>query len=99
VENVCLTKQLEKRKGKIIMTKQDWVRKLTSRKFWMALAGFIAGVIGFIKSPSGTPDAITSLVMSFGSVVAYIVGEGLADAAGAKADVLLVPEEKPPEEE
>ena len=37
--------------------------------------------------------------MSFGSVVAYIVGEGLADVAGAKADVLYLPdeEEKPPE--
>lgn len=82
------------------MTKEDWIRKLTSRKFWMALAGFIAGVIGFVKSPSGTPDAITSLVMSFGSVVAYIVGEGLADAAGAQADIVVYPneDEHPPED-
>lgn len=80
------------------MTKEDWIRKLTSRKFWMALAGFIAGVVAFIKSPSGSADAVTSLIMSFGSVVAYIVGEGLADAAGAKADVIMLPEEENPPE-
>lgn len=59
----------------------DWKRKLTSRKFWMAIAGFIAGLVAFINSPSGSPEAITSLVMQTGSVVAYIIGEGLADSS------------------
>ncbi len=58
----------------------DWKRKLTSRKFWMAIAGFLAGLVTFINSPSGSPEAITSLVMQTGSVVAYIIGEGLADS-------------------
>lgn len=80
------------------MTKEDWFRKLCSRKFWAAIAGFVAGLVAFFKSPSGSGEAITSLIMSFGSVVAYIVGEGMADAAGAKADVVMLPEEeKPPE--
>lgn len=80
------------------MTKDDWIRKLTSRKFWMAIAGFVAGLIAFIKSPSGSTEAVTGLIMSLGTLVAYIVGEGLADAAGAKADVVWLPdEEKPPE--
>ena len=81
------------------MNKQDWIRKLCSRKFWMALAGFVAGLVAFIHSPSGSTEAITSLIMSFGAVVAYIVGEGLADAAGAKADMVYWEEDKPPEEE
>lgn len=81
------------------MTKQDWVRKLTSRKFWMVIAEFVAGLVVFINSPSGSPEAITGLIMSFGAVVAYIVGEGLADAAGAKADMLYWEEDEPPEEE
>ena len=80
------------------MIKDDIKRKLCSRKFWMALAGFIAGLVAFIHSPSGSSEAITSLIMSFGAVVAYIVGEGLADAAGAKADMLYMEEDKPPEE-
>ena len=59
--------------------KIDWTRKLTSRKFWAAIAGFITGVVIFVKSPTSSPEAITSLVMSTGTLVAYIVGEGLAD--------------------
>lgn len=80
------------------MTKQDWIRKLTSRKFWVAIAGFVAGLVAFFKSPSGTPEAITSLIMSFGAVVAYIVGEGMADAAGANAPIIVEQQEEPPDD-
>ena len=90
------------------MTKEDWIRKLTSRKFWVAVAGFVAGLVAFIMSPSGSKESITGLIMSFGTVVAYIVGEGLTDAAGAhaaqtitymSADDWQEPEEHPPEAE
>ena len=82
------------------MTKEDWIRKLCSRKFWLAIAGLVAGLVAFAKSPSGSADAITSLIMSFGSVVAYIVGEGLADAAGAKANAeYLYEDTEPPEDD
>lgn len=89
------------------MTKDDWIRKLTSRKFWLALAGLIAGLVAFFKQPTSDAEAITSLIMALGSVIAYCVGEGLADAAGAHADATVTyltaddweePEEKPPEE-
>ena len=88
------------------MTKEDWIRKLTSRKFWMALAGLVAGLIAFFKNPTTDANSITALIMALGSVVAYCVGEGLADAAGAHADSTVTylnaedweePEEKPPE--
>lgn len=90
------------------MKKEDFIRKLTSRKFWMALAAFIAGLVAFINSPSGSTEAITSLIMSFGAVVAYIVGEGLTDVASIHADQTVTyttsgyidtEEEKPPENE
>ena len=58
----------------------DWKRKLTSRKLWAALAGFITGVIVLFTS-GATSETITGCVMALGSVVAYIVGEGLTDAA------------------
>jgi drug/metabolite transporter (DMT)-like permease len=58
----------------------DWRRKLTSRKLWMAIAGFITGVM-LLFTAGATEQTITGCVMSFGSVVAYIVGEGLVDAA------------------
>lgn len=65
------------------MTKQDWVRKLTSRKFWVALAALVAGLIAFMKNPTTDVEKITSLILALGAVVAYVFGEGLVDAARA----------------
>jgi len=60
----------------------DWKRKLTSRKFWMAIAAFVVGIVIYIQSPDkSNPESITALVMVTGSTIAYIVGEGFADGA------------------
>lgn len=67
----------------------DWKCKLTSRKFWVSLANFIVNLVVFIQSPSGSAERITALVLATGGFVAYIVGEGLADAAGARSDVYI----------
>lgn len=60
--------------------KIDWKRKLTSRKLWMAVAGFITGVVVLFTNGITEPN-ITGCVMALGSVVAYILGEGLTDLA------------------
>lgn len=60
--------------------KIDWKRKLTSRKLWVAVAGFITGVM-LLFTAGATEETITGCVMALGSVVAYIVGEGLTDMA------------------
>lgn len=58
----------------------DWKRKLSSRKFWVAISGLVTGIVIYAMSSDKTnPDAITGIIMSLGSVVAYIVGEGFAD--------------------
>ena len=59
----------------------DWKRKLTSRKFWMAIAGFIAGIVVLVCGNNELATEISALVLSAASVVAYIVGEGLSDAS------------------
>jgi hypothetical protein len=51
----------------------DWKKKLTSRKLWMAVAGLATGIVMLIN---GQND-INGVIMALGSVVAYIVGEGL----------------------
>lgn len=58
----------------------DWKTKLSSRKFWVAIAGLVVGVIA-IFSPQTDTSQISGVIMALGSVVAYIVGEGLVDAA------------------
>lgn len=80
------------------MTKEDILRKLTSRKFWVAIAGLVTGLVGFLKNPTTDAEVITSLIMALGSVIAYIIAEGLVDAARESGDIYVAePEEKPPE--
>ena len=63
--------------------KIDWKRKLTSRKLWVALAGFVAGLIVIFGGTQETADKISGSIMSAAAVVGYVVGEGLADSANS----------------
>ena len=59
--------------------KIDWKRKLTSRKFWISIAGFVAGMVVIFGGSQEVADKISGTIMSGSAVVAYAVGEGLAD--------------------
>ena len=61
--------------------KIDWKKKLTSRKLWMALAGFVSGLIIAFRGSAELAETISGCIMSGASVSADIVGEGLTDAA------------------
>lgn len=63
----------------------DWKRKLTSRKFWMSLASFVAMFIVFIWKDEETATQVSALIMAGATVIGYVIGEGLADA-GNKED-------------
>ena len=80
----------------------DWKSKLTSRKFWAAVTEFVAMLIIALGGTQETATQITALIMAGAAVIAYIIGEGLADAAGANArtlEYLKTQETKPPEDE
>lgn len=64
----------------------NWKRKLTSRKFWVSLAGFIAGLIVIFGGSQEDADKISGSILSGAAVVGYIVGEGLTDAAAVDKD-------------
>ena len=59
----------------------DWKRKLTSRKFWMAISGFVVGIIMAFNGSAEVAETVSGCIMSGASVIAYIIGEGLADSA------------------
>ena len=61
--------------------KIDWRRKLTSRKLWVATAGFIAGLIVAFGGSSETAETVSGCILSGAAVVGYVNGEGLADGA------------------
>ena len=64
------------------MNRIDWKRKLTSRKLWVALAGFVAGLIVAFGGSSETAETVSGCILSGAAVIGYMVGEGLADSAG-----------------
>ena len=59
--------------------KIDWKRKLTSRKFWISIAGFVAGMVVIFGGSQDLADKISGAILSGAAVVGYVVGEGLAD--------------------
>ena len=61
----------------------DWKRKLTSRKLWVSIAGFVAGMVIIFGGTQDTADKITGAIMSGAAVIGYAIGEGLVDAAAA----------------
>ena len=63
------------------MERVDWIRKLTSRKFWVALVGFITALLVAFNVDAGSVEQVTSIIMSFASLIAYIFAEGWTDAS------------------
>ena len=76
----------------------DWKQKLTSRKFWAAIANFVTMLVIAFGGTDQTATQITAIIMAGAGVIAWIVAEGMADAAGAKADVYRVQEQEPPDD-
>ena len=74
------------------MTWKDIVRKLTSRKLWMAIAGFVAGLLVALGESAETAETISGLIMAGASVLGYLLAEGLADSANA--EVIATDEEQ-----
>ena len=66
--------------------KINWQRKLTSRKLWVSVAGFVAGLIVLGNGSQDTADKISGTILTGASVLGYILGEGLTDAANKKGD-------------
>lgn len=64
-----------------MMQKIDWVRKLTSRKFWTAVASFVSMMIVALGGTENQATQITALIIAGATVLAYIIGEGLVDAS------------------
>lgn len=60
--------------------KIDWIRKLTSRKFWVAVIGFVTALLVAFNVDAGSIEQVTSIIMSFASLIAYILAEGFIDA-------------------
>ena len=68
------------------MKKINWGQKLTSRKFWAAVVGFVTALLlAFGVSDSETTQ-VAGVIMAGATLIAYFVGEGMVDASRALED-------------
>lgn len=61
--------------------KINWKQKLTSRKFWAAVVGFVTALCVAFGASDLTTEQIIAVITASATLIAYIVGEGLVDAA------------------
>ena len=63
----------------------DWKRKLSSRKLWLAVAGFISGLILAFGGAESTAATVSGCILQGAAVIGYLLAEGLTDAEGVKS--------------
>ena len=78
------------------MSAIDWKKKLTSRKFWAAVCSLVAQMVVAFGGTDDQSVKITALIMAGATVIAYIIGEGLVDAANKESVVIQLPNEDIP---
>ena len=64
--------------------KEIWIRKLTSRKFWLSLASFVSMLVVFFGGSENEATQVAALIMAGATVIGYAIGEGLADSNNDK---------------
>lgn len=66
------------------MNKENVIRKLTSRKLWVAVAGFVSGLIVAFDGDAEVAETVSGLILQGAAVIGYLIAEGLADSAHAE---------------
>lgn len=62
---------------------QTFLRKLSSRKLWVAVVGIVVGLATTFGIQESDYNEIVGGVTIIASIVSYLTAEGRADAAGA----------------
>lgn len=62
----------------------DWKKKLTSRKWWIAVATFVVAAMVLFHVDSETAEKVGALILMAADVVGYTLAEGLADMGHAE---------------
>lgn len=62
----------------------NWKRKLSSRKLWVAVAGFVSGLIVAFGGEATTAATVSGCILQGAAVVGYLLAEGLTDAANTE---------------
>ena len=78
--------------------KIDWARELSSRKLWIAIAGFVSGLIMVFGGTETMASTVSGVILQGAAVLGYLLAEGLADSAHTNDVIEVVETEIPPKE-
>ena len=57
----------------------NWKQKLTSRKFWAAVIGFVTTILVVLNYSEMQVEQVAGVISAAGVLIAYIIGEGFVD--------------------
>lgn len=60
-----------------------FAQKMTSRKFWVAVASIVTGLILLFGGDEVIAEQISGAVLVFGGAVGYMIAEGIVDSVHA----------------
>ena len=69
---------------------KELLKKLKSRKLWLAIAGVATGIAVAFGADAGEISTVAGAVLSVVSAIVYIVIEGKIDAEGVKNAIVAV---------
>ncbi len=70
----------------------NFIKKLTSRKLWLAIAGVATGIAMVFGAESTDVGTVAGAVTALISAVTYIITEGKVDAESVKNTIIEVQE-------
>ena len=53
--------------------KIDWARKLSSRKLWIAIAGFVSGLIMVFGGTETMASTVSGVILQGAAVLGYLI--------------------------
>lgn len=70
------------------MDKINWKTKLSSRKFWAMVIAVVSALLVLFGVQEPTRGQIVALITEVGALSAYIIGEGIVDAANKNTSIV-----------
>ena len=66
--------------------KINWRQKLTSRKFWAAVVGFVTTILVALNYSEMQVEQVAAVISATSVLIAYIIGEGMVDAKRVESE-------------
>lgn len=69
--------------------KIDWASKLSSRKLWAAIIGFVTAILLAFSVDKLTIEQVVAIISACATLCAYIFSEGYVDAKRESATTIV----------